>query len=127
MVRDRTAFNESRRTFEYHGGIGTNKDGNAACTTGWSSSTLSVNGNIASDDNGVPPIPGPRFNPVNGVEKRGGTSMASILRIDAFNIKVPRLGEKIHECRFHRLGFVDSFSADVKAANRFRVDIEFLQ
>jgi len=128
MVRNRKAFNESRRTFEYHGGIGANENGNAARSTSWSSSTLSVDGDITSDDDRIPPIPRPRFNPINGVEERGGTSIASILRINAFNIKVPRLCEKIHESGFHRLGFVDdSFGADIEAANRFRVDIEFLQ
>lgn len=128
MVRDRRAYNDSRRTFEYHRGIGANEHGNAARTTSWSSGTLSVDGDIASDDNGVPPIPGSRLDPVYGVEERGGSTIASILRIDTFNIKVPGLCEKIHESRFHRLGFVDdSFSADVEAANRFRVDIEFLQ
>ena len=128
MVRDRRTCNDSRRTFEYHRGIGTNENGNAASATSWSSSTLGIDGDVTSHDNGIPPIPGPRLNPVYGVEERGGTTIASILRIDTFNIKVPRLCEKIHESRFHRLGFVDdSFSADVEAANRFRVDIEFLQ
>ena len=94
-------------TFENDGGVGSDQHGTGSGTTSGSCGTLGVDGNVTCEDDGVPAVPGRRFDPVDGVKDGGGGTVASVFAVDTLDVKVSRLGEKVHEGRLDGFGLVD--------------------
>lgn len=115
-------------TFEDHRGIGANQHGTCTCTASRASCSLRVYSNVAGDNDGVAAVPRARLDPVNGVEKRGCSTVASVLRVDALNVKVTGLGKEVHEGGLDRFRLVDdSLSADFDATDGFGVNVKLLE
>ena len=101
-------------TFENDRGVGSNQHSTGSSTTSRPGGTLSVDGNVTGEDNGVSPIPGRRLDPVDGVENCGGGAIAGVLAINPLNIIVAGLREKVHEGGLDGFGLVDDgLSADL--------------
>jgi hypothetical protein len=111
-------------TFEHKRGVGTDEHSACTGTTRGSAGTLSVDGYITTDDEGVAAVPGGRLDPVDSVEQRGRRAIASVLGVDTLDVGVAMGGKEVHEERLGRLGEVDGgLCADVDATNRLGVDI----
>lgn len=115
---------EGRLTFERQRSVRANQHRNGTGTTGWSPTSLSVDSNITTDDNSITTIPRRTLNPVDGVKKGSSASIASILRVNTFDIGVAGCSEELHENGFSGLGFVnDSFRSDINPTNALRVNV----
>lgn len=108
------------------GGVRADQHGNAASATGGTRVALGVKGNVASHNNGIPAVPGGRLDPVDGVEKGVG---ASVARVDGVNtLDVGVVAEQLHEDRLAGLGLVqEGLCADLEAANGVGVDLVLLE
>ena len=114
-------------TFEDERSVRANEHSACASTTYGPCTALGVDSNISSEDDSVPAVPRRSFNPVDGVEKSSGRSVARVLGVDAFDISVASGGEEIHEHRLDRLRLVDDgLGADVDTADGLGVDVVLL-
>jgi len=80
-------------TFENDRGVGTDQHGTGSSTTSRPGGTLSVDGNVTGEDDGVSSIPRRRLDPVDGVKNSRCGAVAGVLAIDALNIIVAGLCE----------------------------------
>lgn len=103
-------------TLEDDGGVGSDEHGNGTSTTNGTSSTLSIDGNITSNDKSVTAIPRGRLDPVDGVEQSRGSTVAGVFGVDALDVGV--VAKEVHQDSLDRLGLVDQgLGADVDAAD----------
>lgn len=101
-------------TFKNDRGVGSDQHGTGSSTTRGSGGTLGVDGNVTGEDDRVPSVPGRRFDPIDRVENCGSGTITSVLAVNTLNVKVARVGEKVHEGRLDRFGLVDDgLGADV--------------
>ena len=84
-----------------NGSIRANQEGNGTSTTSRAGSTLSVDGDISGNNNGVSAIPGRGLDPVDGVEKSVGTTVAGINRVQTLNVGV--VTKELHQDRLNGL------------------------
>jgi hypothetical protein len=104
------------RTLENEGSVRADEHSDGSSTTNRSRTTLSVDSDVTSDDNGVTTVPRARLDPVDSVEKGGGSSVASVLRVDTLDVRVA--GEEVHEDGLDGLGLVDQgLGSDVETTD----------
>lgn len=107
-------------------GVRANKKGDGASTACGTSIALGIKGNISSNNNAVPAVPGRGLDPVNSVEKSVGTAVASVDGINTLDVCV--VAEKLHQHRLDRLGLVeDGLGTDLETTNRVGVDVVVLE
>jgi len=115
-------------TLEDDGSVRSNQDGTGSGSSSRSSRTLRVDGDISSENDGVPSIPTLTLDPVDGVEKSSGSSVASVLGIDSLDVGVSVRLEEIHEHTLDRLGLVDDrLGSNIESTDRLGVDVELLE
>ena len=90
-------MNRMTLTFKNDWGIGTDQHGASSGAASRSGRTLGVDSDVTGKDDGVPSIPGRGLDPVNGVENSGGGAITGVLAVDALDIIVARLCEKVHQ------------------------------
>lgn len=118
----------TKTSIDNEGSVGTNKHGDAASTASRASITLLVQGDVASNYDCVPSIPGGGLEPVECVEKRIGATVAGVDGIHTFNVGVSRLFEELHENRLDGLGLVQKgLSTNLQTTNRGGVDAVLLE
>ena len=100
-------YGKVKLTFENDWGVGPDQHSAGSGTTSRPSRTLGVDGDIAGKDDGVPPIPGSRLDPVDGIEDGSGGTIAGILAVDTFDVIIAGLCEKVHKGGLDRFGLVD--------------------
>ena len=117
-----------KHTFENDRGVRSDQHGAGSSATRGSCGALCVDSDVTGEDDGVPSVPGRRLDPIDSVENGGGGAIAGVFAIDALNIVVARLGEKVHEGCLDRFGLVDDgLGADFQTTDRFGVDVVFFE
>ena len=105
-----------------HWRIGTDQHGDSASSSGWAGIALGIERDVSGHDDGVPPIPRGRLNPVEGVEDGVGAAVAGIDGVHALDIGV--VAEQLHKDGLDGLGLVeDGLRAHLEAANAVCVDL----
>lgn len=98
----------------------------ATSSASGSRSSLGIERNVSSHDDGVSSIPGRRLEPVDGVEEGVGTTVASIHGIHTLNRGV--FTKQLHEDRLDGLGLVeDGLGTDFETSNGVGVDLVLAQ
>ena len=94
-------------TFENDRGVGSNQHSTGSSTTSRPGRTLSVDGNVTGEDDGVSSIPGRRLDPVDGVENGGSGAIAGVLAVNTLDIVIARLRKKVHKGSLDGFRLVD--------------------
>lgn len=115
-------------SFDGQGGVGTDEHGYAASATSGTGIALLVQCDVASHHNGVPAVPRRGLDPVYAVEECICAAVAGVYRVHTLNVVVAGLLEQLHQDGLDRLGLVEErLGADLKAANRFRLNVVLLE
>lgn len=88
-------------TLQGQGGIGTDEQGDCTSSTNRPGTSRGVDGNITRDNEGVAAVPARALDPVDGVEERGRSTVASVLGIDTLDVRVG--AKEVHEDGLGRL------------------------
>lgn len=97
--------------------------GHASGAASRSRVALFVERDVASHNNGVTAVPRGRLDPVESVEERVGTTIASVHSVNALNVRITAGLEELHKHRLDGFGLVEEgFGADFEAADRGGID-----
>lgn len=115
-------------TFKYQRCARSDEYGTGTGTTSRTSTSFSVDCDITCENNRIATIPRRTFDPVYSIENGSCGAITSVDVIDAFNVAVSSLFEKLHKNGLDRFSLVDDgFSTDIDATDGLGVDIVFFE